>query len=275
MQSAHDDLFRKTPTMGINDASGPRRAIKRSNQVRPGNAVHRRLARWWFAALMASVTMVNAGCATESPAPPQFPPPQVTIAHPIQRDVVDYREFTGRTAAIEVVDVRARVSGVLEAVDFSPSSIVRRGELLFTIEPAPYVAARSAAVANVRTVEAVLDRARSDLARLEQAIRTNAVSAQEVDRARADVRQSEANLLGERARLEQAELNLSYTEIRAPIEGLIGRNLISAGNVVEADTGALATIVQVGSDVRLLRRQRDARARFPRSGGPDGRRVVG
>ena len=114
------------------------------------------------------------------------------------------------------------------------------------IEPAPYVAARNAAVAAVRTVEAGLERARSDLARLEQAIRTNAVSAQEVDRARADVRQSEANLLGEQARLEQAELDLSYTEIRAPIRGLIGRNLVSTGNVVGgAETGTLATFMQV------------------------------
>ena len=198
-----------------------------------------------LAALPAAVALVGAGCGAGSPAPPQLPPPQVTVAHPVQRDVVSYEEFTGRTEAVEVVDVRARVGGVLEAVRFTPSSTVRRGELLFTIERAPYVAARNATAAAVSNVEAALERARLDLARLEQAIRTNAVSPQEVDRARAEVRQTEANLLGEKARLEQAELDLSYTEIRAPIRGLIGRNLVSAGNVVSAQTGPLATIMQI------------------------------
>lgn len=239
--------------MHMKDAA---RAIKRSDRAALANheasvdrgtvlhAVHGRLAHR-SAGLLVGVMMVSAGCGTESATPPQLPPPQVTVARPIQRDVVAYDEFTGRTAAIEVVDVRPRVNGVLERVHFRPSTIVRRGDLLFTIEPAPYVAARSAAVAAVRTVEAALERARSDLARLEQAIRTNAVSAQEVDRARADVRQSEANLLGEQARLEQADLDLSYTEIRAPIRGLIGRNLVSTGNVVGAETGTLATIMQI------------------------------
>lgn len=208
------------------------------------HAVHHRLGRGWPAALLAAAAAAN-GCGAEPPAPPQLPPPQVTVAHPVQRDVVIYEEFTGRTEAAEVVDVRARVGGLLERVHFAPSSVVRRDELLFTIEQAPYVAARNAAAANVRTVEANLERAQSDLARLEQALRTNAVSAQEVDRARADVRQTEANLLGEQARLEQAELDLSYTEIRAPIQGLIGRELISAGNVVGTNTGPLATIMQI------------------------------
>ena len=255
----HDGLPRGNPTMHVNNAaSGPRRAIRRSRHAALTNQQslvdwrdacalsHGQLTRRGSAALLAGAMMASAGCGTESAAPPQPPPPQVTVAHPVQRDVVAYQDFTGRTAAVEVVDVRARVSGVLEAVHFTPSTIVRRGDLLFTIERAPYVAARNAAVAAVRTVEATLVRARSDLARLEQAIRTNAVSAQEVDRARADVRQSEANLLGEQARLEQAELELSYTEIRAPLRGLIGRNLVSAGNVVGgAETGTLATIMQI------------------------------
>ncbi len=211
------------------------------------HTVHDWLDRRQLAALAAvgALAAAGAGCGGETPAPPQLPPPQVTVAHPIQRDVVSYEEFTGRTEAVEVVDVQARVSGVLEGVRFTPSSLVRRGELLFTIERAPYAAARNAARAAVSNVEAALERARSDLARLEQAIRTNAVSAQEVDRARAEVRQTEANLLGEQARLEQAELDLSYTEIRAPIHGLIGRNLVSAGNVVGAQTGPLATIMQI------------------------------
>ena len=208
------------------------------------HAVHFRPVQRGRAGLIAAAVMAT-GCGSEPPAPPQFPPPQVTVAYPIQRDVVSYEEFSGRTEAAEVVHVRARVGGMLESMHFTPSRVVRRGALLFTIEQAPYVAARNAALANARTVEANLDRARSDLARLEQAMRTNAVSAQEVDRARADVRQFEANLLGEQARLEQAELELSYTRIRSPIRGLIGRNAVSVGNVVGTQSEPLATVMRI------------------------------
>ena len=197
-------------------------------------------------ALLLAAALAAAGCGSGPPAPPQFPPPQVTVAQPVRRDVTWYQEFTGRTAAVAAVDVRARVNGVLEAVHFTPSSDVRRGARLYTIERAPYVAARNAAEADVRTVEANLARARSDLARLEQAVQTNAVSARDVDRARAEVAQTEANLLGRQARLEQAELDLSYTEIRAPISGMIGRSRLDAGNVVGAsDPAPLATIRRI------------------------------
>ena len=207
--------------------------------------VNDRVHSRWPAACLAAAALA-AGCGSGPSAPPQFPPPQVTVAQPVQRDVTWYQEFTGRTDAVASVDLRARVSGVLETVHFTPSSNVRRGALLYTIEQAPYVAARNAADADVRTVEANLARARSDLARLEQAVRTNAVSARDVDRARAEVAQTEANLLGRQARLEQAELDLSYTEIRAPISGLIGRSRLDAGNVVgAADPAPLATIRRI------------------------------
>ena len=209
--------------------------------ARINDRVHSRWPAGWLAA-----AALAAGCGSGPAAPPQFPPPQVTVAHPVQRDVTWYQEFTGRTAAAASVDLRARVNGVLETVHFTPSSNVRRGALLYTIEQASYIAARNAADADVRTVEANLARARSDLARLEQAARTNAVSARDVDRARAEVAQTEANLLGRQARLEQAELDLSHTEIRAPISGLIGRSRLDAGNVVGAsDPAPLATIQRI------------------------------
>ena len=127
--------------------------------------------------------------------------------------------------------------------EFRASSIVRKGQLLFVIEPEPYVARRDAAVAEVKQWEAELARANSDLERLEQAIRTNAVSQQEVDRARADVLQSEANLLGAKAGLEQAELELSYTEVRSPITGLVGRRRVDLGNLVGSGENTLLTTV--------------------------------
>lgn len=121
--------------------------------------------------------------------------------------------------------------------------MVRRGQLLFVIEQAPYIARRNQAAADVQTWEAELARAQSDLERLELAIQTNAVSQQEVDRARADVQQAEANLLGAKARLEQAELDLSYTEVRSPIDGMVSRRQVDIGNLVGSGENTLLTTV--------------------------------
>jgi RND family efflux transporter MFP subunit len=162
---------------------------------------------------------------------------------PEQRDVMGYQEFTGRTEAVESIEIRARVSGVLERQAFEASSLVRKGQLLFVIEPDSYVARKNGADAEVKMWEAELARAKSDLERLEQAIRTNAVSQQEVDRARADVQQAEANLLGAHAELEQAVLDVSYTEVRSPITGMVSRRQVDVGNLVGSGENTLLTTV--------------------------------
>jgi RND family efflux transporter MFP subunit len=185
-------------------------------------------------ALGCQGTQVN----TEAP-----PPPEVTVAYPEQRDVTNYLEFTGQTRAYEAVDVVARIPGVLEEMHFEPSSVVREGDLLFVIEPEPYIASRDAADADVKTWEAELVRAKADLERLELAIQTNAVSAQEVDRARADVQQAEANLLAAKANLQQAEINLDYTQVQSPITGMVSRNLVDLGNLVGAAGSTVLTTV--------------------------------
>jgi len=175
---------------------------------------------------------------TEAPAPPE-----VTVAYPVQRNVTNYLEFTGQTRAVEAVEVVARIPGVLEEMHFEPSNIVQEGDLLFVIEPEPYIASRDAADADVLTWEAEVVRANADLERLEQAIQTNAVSAQEVDRARADLQQAEANLLGAKAGLHQAEINLDYTQVRAPITGMVSRNLVDLGNLVGSSGSTVLTTV--------------------------------
>jgi len=154
-----------------------------------------------------------------------------------------FQEFTGRTEAVESIEIRARVSGVLESQDFEASAMVQKGQLLFLIEQEAYIARRDGADAEVKTWEAELARARSDLERLEQAIQTNAVSQQEVDRARADVQQAEANLLGAHAALKQAELDVSYTEVRSPITGRASRRQVDIGNLVGSGENTLLTTV--------------------------------
>jgi len=198
------------------------------------------MRRLSFSIVAAAIALGACGSGGKAP-PPRAP--QVTVAVPEQRDVMGYQEFTGRTEAVESVEIRARVSGELEHQAFQASSTVRKDQLLFVIEQAPYIARRNGADAEVKTWEAELARARSDLERLEQAIRTNAVSQQEVDRARADVQQAEAKLLGAKAQLEQAELDLSYTEVRSPITGLVSRRLVDVGNLVGSGENTLLTTV--------------------------------
>ena len=195
------------------------------------------------AALVFAVGVAVAGCAAEDQAPPAPAAPEVTVATPVQRDITNFADFTGRTEAIEAVEIRARVPGELQRMEFTPSSPVRQGDLLFIIEPEPYIAAVDIAVANIQMWESELVRAHSDLSRLEQAIQTNAVSEQDVDSARADVQRAEANLSAAQAGLRTAEIDLSYTEVRTPIDGIVSRNLVDLGNLVGAGENTLLTTV--------------------------------
>jgi RND family efflux transporter MFP subunit len=174
--------------------------------------------------------LVAAGCETPEVPPP--PPPQVVVDTPTQRDVTQFQNFTGNTRAIESVEVRARAQGFLESFHFQPSSSVEKGDLLFVIEQAPYLAAQDQAEADVAASEANLRRAESDLERLQQAVQTNAVSQQEVTRAIAERDQARAALLGGKAKLDRATIDLAYTKIYSPISGLISRQLVDRGNLV-------------------------------------------
>jgi RND family efflux transporter MFP subunit len=194
-------------------------------------------------ALALLIGVSAAACGPAEQAAPAPPAPEVTVANPVTRDVTNYAEFTGRTEAFEAVEVRARVAGELREMHFTPSSPVNEGDLLFVIEPEPYVAARDIAVATIAQWEAERDRAESDLSRLEQALQTEAVSEQEVDKARADVKTAEANLAAANAGLVNADLNLSYTEVRSPISGLVSRNLVDLDNLVGSGENTLLTTV--------------------------------
>jgi RND family efflux transporter MFP subunit len=172
-----------------------------------------------------------AGCQ-EVPqmAPP--PPPEVLVATSQVRDVSTVYEFTGNTEATASVSIQARVQGYLDEMHFEPASFVKEGQLLFVIEQEPFIARKNRAEANVKSSEAALRRAESDLERLELAVQTNAVSQQEVTRARAERDQADAAQMGAHADLENARIELSYTSIESPVDGMITRNLIDLGNMV-------------------------------------------
>jgi len=167
--------------------------------------------------------------------------PPVTVAAPTRMSVRSYMIFTGSTRAVESADVVARVVGTLETVEFNVSSEVTEGQLLFTIEDTKYRAARDAAAATVQSAEADLLRSRTELRRVEKASQSRAVSEMDVDRARANRDMAEAAVAAAEANLAEAELNLSYTQVVAPISGVASRNLVDAGNLVGQSGPTLLT----------------------------------
>jgi RND family efflux transporter MFP subunit len=205
-------------------------------------AVFRSPGRW--SAVLPLAALGLAGCGQAEPPPPA--PPKVTVATPLHRDVTSYADFTGRTASVQRAEIRARVRGFLERMNFEPGDHVKKGQLLFLIEPEPYQAQRDQAEASLKSAEANRDRAISDLERLEEAIKTNAVSQQDVTRARAELAQAEASVLSSSAELAQAKIQLDYTEVRSPLAGKVDRNLVDLGNLVgQTQATLLTTVVQM------------------------------
>ena len=190
-------------------------------------------------ALVAALGTLACG----QPEPPPPTPPDVSVAPPLRRDVTFYADFTGRTASVQRAEIRARATGFLERMNFVPGDFVKKGQLLFLIEPEPYQAQRDQAEASLKSAEANRDRAQSDLDRLEEAIRTNAVSQQDLDQAIARRKSAEADEIGSKAKLDRTELDYSYTLVRSPISGQVGRNLVDAGNLVGAGEYTLLTTV--------------------------------
>ena len=190
-------------------------------------------------AMLAGLAM-GCGDKGETAAPP---PPDVGVAKPILRDVTVFSEHLGSTQAFESVEVRARVTGELEQINFEPSTTVQEGKQLFLIEPRNYKAERDAADAALKSAQADLARTESDLKRVEQAVKTNAVSQSDVDLARANRDMARASVLSAEAALDRSDLQLSYTQVRAPITGQVGRNQVDRGNIVSGSERTLLTTV--------------------------------
>ncbi|QDV32222.1 efflux RND transporter periplasmic adaptor subunit [Tautonia plasticadhaerens] len=199
-----------------------------------------RSRRSGVAALAAGV-LAALGCQPRNEyAPP--PPPAVEVATPVERPVTDYLEFTGSTRAIATVELRARVNGYLEEIHFEDGSTVEEGQLLFTIEQAPYRTKLAMAEADLARARAALQLAEGELGRLRTLVRRDAGTVQELDIKQAERESAVAGLAAAEAAVEDAELQLAYCEIRAPIAGRIGRHLVDTGNLVQAEMTSLAII---------------------------------
>jgi len=194
--------------------------------------------RGYLAVLAAA--LLTAGCGGEEIVRQA---PEVTVAQPVIRPVQPYVDFTGTTRAVESVEIRARVGGVLEQQLFAPSDIVDVGDVLFNIEPEQYRAARDESVAMLRSAVADSALKESNLERVQIAIETDAVSRQDLDRAQASRDAAVAAVLGARARLVRAQLDYDYTSVRSPIVGQVGRRQVDPGNLVGYGEQTLLTTV--------------------------------
>ena len=171
------------------------------------------------------------------------PLPKVTVAQPLIQEVTEYLEFTGTTDAYAQVEVPARVPGVLTSLHFEPGTPVNAGDLLFTIDPEEYQALVKAAEAELEQAEAREIETGKTLERSETLAKRGNVSQAKVDEAQADYSSAKAEVLVRRANLTRARINLGYTEVRAPISGRVGRNLVDIGNLVgQGETTILTDI---------------------------------
>lgn len=197
---------------------------------------------------MAAAGLLAAGCNKGQQSQPQMPPPTVTVNQPVSREVVDWDEYPARLEAVESVDVRANVSGYLIAVHFQDGAEVKKGDLLFEIDPRTYEAQYSHSMADLRAAQSKFELASNDQARAEKLLQDKTISMGEADMRNSAFHSAEAELYSAKAMADMAAINLGYTKITSPIDGRIGRKLITEGNLVNGSQGQttlLTTIVSM------------------------------
>lgn len=209
---------------------------------------------WWpTAAVLAAVTLAGiallqeAGVARAS-APASAPPPMpVSVATVTESDIAAWEEFSGRLEAVERVDIRSRVAGVVQATHFREGALVAKGDLLISIDPAPYEAEAARAEAQTVAAQARVTHAGNELTRASRLWEDKAIARRELDDRESALREAEANLKAAQAQLQSSRLSLGYTQVRAPVAGRIGKLEVTVGNLIAAGPGApvLTTLVSV------------------------------
>src|SRR5271170_402930 len=199
-----------------------------------------------LAKFVLAITAGAAACGQNNQyaAPP---PPKVTVAAPVEQDVTRYFEATGNTAAVNSVDLVARVQGFVQAIGYNDGDFVKKGTSLFTIEPQPYKLKVDAAKAAVISAQATLKQAEADFQRQADLLARQVSAQVTYDKALATRDSSQADLQSAQANQQQAEINLGYTDVTAPFDGVVTARQVSIGELVGASSPptVLATIVQL------------------------------
>jgi RND family efflux transporter MFP subunit len=194
--------------------------------------------------ILLTAGLAFAGC--RPPAGPQameMPPLEMPVAVPLQREMVDYEEYPGKVMSVERVNVMARADGYLTEIRFQPGQLVKAGDVLCVIDNRPYKAALEIARGQLLQAQARTDRLVKEHDRIEKLIGTGAATREEFDRVTGDLGEAKATAAAAKAGVEQAELNLEFTEVKAPIAGRVGRQLVTVGNLVQGSTAATATVL--------------------------------
>src|SRR5476651_2796203 len=198
------------------------------------NAVARPLAAALALAGLAAFSLAGCDSATGKPAEaPASGGPPVSAAVVAQKTITETQEFSGRLEAIDHVDIRARVGGFITEVNFKPGSLVKKGDVLFVIDPRPYQAEVNRAEAAVGSARAKADLAKIELARSEKLLADKAIAQREYDEKASGMKELDANVRAAQAQYETAKLNLSYTQVTAPINGRVSKAEITVGNLVD------------------------------------------
>jgi RND family efflux transporter MFP subunit len=197
-----------------------------------------------------AIALTLAGCtrdeaAESAKAAAAAPPPQVNVAQVIERSVNEFDEFTGRFEAIERVEVRPRVSGYISSINFAEGKEVKKGDVLFVIDPRPYEAEYKHAKAQLEQARSQLSLAKSERERAVKLVQSHAISQEEFDTRTASSEQASANVDAAEAALDSAALNLTFTRVTAPISGRISKAQVTTGNLVTAGQTMLTTLVSL------------------------------
>ena len=218
--------------------------------ARPSSSPHggtpaRRLRR--FLAFLGSLCLTIGACQRNPPPVASHEAPAIPVSHPVQRQVTDFVDFTGRTEAVQAVSIRPRVTGYLVKMPFKEGAMVKSGDLLFEIDPRPYQAQLDEAKGQANLYKAQLQLAKTTLGRslALNSMVSNSVSQQELDQERAAVEEADARVKAYEKNVEVYRLNHEFTQVVSPIDGQVSRYYLTLGNLVNQDQTLLTTVVSV------------------------------
>ena len=194
---------------------------------------------------VVALSLWLAGCNSQPPAARGLPAAEVTVSKPVQKEILNWAEFTGRVAAVKFVKITPRVSGYIVDIPFSEGDTVHKGDLLFQIDPRPYQHAYEQAVGQLEQAKANQQLQDITFTRQERLRETGVIAKEDYDTALSNKHQAGAQVVSAQAAVDSAALNLEFTHVTSPISGRVSRQLVNIGNLVQADSTELTTVVSV------------------------------